>query len=206
MSKQKEDHGRSNALAGYDSIREMVAALDIDYDRLEELREKRDELREDVRDAEKALNDAREEGMEGEIVLARQSLEECKTAAAMNYKDDGEELEQLESAAGECESREDAEQRIHEDALSVEVRSDWYTPGQLNDASAPSEFKILLTTGGPALQMRGELNEHGEPSRARLEYQDWGTPWTQLVCDSEGNVVSQGVLLAYARCFYFGEG
>jgi len=206
MSKQKEDHGHSNALAGYNSIRAMVAALEVDYDRLEELREKRDELREDIKSAEEALADAESSGLEGEVALARQSLEECKTAAAMNYKDDSEELEQLESAAGECKDQDEARQRIEEDALSVEVRSDWYTPGQLNDASTPSEFKILLTTGGPALQMRGELNQYGEPSRAWLEYQDWGTPWTQLVNDSEGNVVDQDVLLAYARCFYFGEG
>ncbi len=55
-------------------------------------------------------------------------------------------------------------------------------------------------TGGPATRIIGELNEHGEPTRARLQVQDWGTPWT----DYRGG--DQETLLTYARCFYFGEG
>lgn len=103
-------------------------------------------------------------------------------------------------AALECdESREDAEQRIHEDPLSVEVRSDWYTPGEANPDMA-NEFLILLGTGGPATRIIGELNEYGEPTRARLQAQDWGTPWT----DYRGG--DSDTLLAYCRCFYFGEG
>lgn len=90
----------------------------------------------------------------------------------------------------------EARQEIEEDALSVEVRSSWQTVGETLDAA---EFRILLCTGGPAVQIRGELNEHHEPSRAWLECQDWFTPWTQVFD------VSQNVILAYAACFYFGE-
>ena len=62
-----------------------------------------------------------------------------------------------------------------------------------------AEFCILLTTGGPAVRIRGELDEYNEPRRAWLEVQDWFLPWTEYVCaDSD-------VLLNYARCFYFGE-
>jgi hypothetical protein len=61
------------------------------------------------------------------------------------------------------------------------------------------QFVILLSTGGPASRIQGELS-NGEPRRAWLEVQDWGTPWTQYFG------IKQDTLLAYARCFYFGEG
>lgn len=110
---------------------------------------------------------------------------------------DAEELRELIEAAGDCESSEDAEERIQDDALSVEVRSDWRSVGDADDG--PTEFRILLCTGGPAVRIRGELNEYREPVRAWLEYQDWGTPWTQYFgADAD-------TLLAYARRFYFGE-
>lgn len=132
----KDDHGLSNALAGYGNLREMVA--------------------------------------------------------------------ELEKAAGECTSQDDARERIQEDALEICVRTGWHSP--TGDRVAPEEFYILLSTGGPALRIRGELNEHCEPSRAWLEYQDWGTPWTRLVTDSDGDTVCQATLLTYAHQFYFGEG
>jgi len=142
-----------------DSLREMVAALECDYDRLERL---------------DALRD--------------------------NWgADEMAEYEALKAAAGECTSRDDAEQRIQEDALSVEVRSEWHSPGDANGVENV-EFQILLSTGGPATRIMGKLHD-GEPYRAWLEVQDWGTPWTHYyeegLCD---------VLLTYARCFYFGEG
>ena len=92
---------------------------------------------------------------------------------------------------------ETALEAIQQDALSVEVRSDWVSPGEKMTAG---QFNILLCTGGPAVRIMGELDEHGEPYRAWLECQDWGTQWTQVFN------VSQDTLLAYASCFYFGEG
>lgn len=59
-----------------------------------------------------------------------------------------------------CES---ARVRIHEDALSVRVRSDWEDPSQFMRMVAPAEYEILLCTGGPACRIIGELSEHGEP-------------------------------------------
>ena len=144
-----------------DSLREMIAALECDYDRLEELRDT-------LADPEYVPTD-----------------------------DEKQEFVDMREDAGECTSQEDAKQRIQEDALSVEVRSDWHATG---GDSEPTEFKILLSTGGPATQICGELSQ-GEPSRAWLEVQDWGTPWTEYREDG-----LKAVLLAYARCFYFGEG
>lgn len=147
-----------------DSLRCMVAALECDYDRLEELRLKSKEF----------------ENEHG-------------------YKSANAALAELELAAGECTSREDAEQRIQEDALIVECRGDWYSPAGEGDDGVPVEFKILLSTGGPATRIMGELRD-GEPHRAWLEVQDWGTSWTNY--HEEGLA---DVLLTYSRCFYFGE-
>jgi len=90
-------------------------------------------------------------------------------------------------------------ERIEEAPLSVEVRSGWYSPGSEADAE---EYKILLSTGGPALRITGELDRYGQPENARLEYQDWGTPWTEYrTTDDE-----DAALLTFAQQFYFGEG
>jgi hypothetical protein len=104
----------------------------------------------------------------------------------------------LENTGNDGDKREEAEQAIHEDALDVEVRSGWHTPGSENK---PEEYMILLCTGGPACRIIGDLSEYGEPENARIEVQDWGTLWTnmQLSSDEEEKV------LQYARCFYFGE-
>lgn len=114
--------------------------------------------------------------------------------------DEGAELVKLEEAAGECTSREDAETRITESALDVRMRGDWFAYGtEPADAAKPVEFFILLGTGGPASRIRGELQD-GEVLRAWLEVQDWGTPWTEYMD------IGRYTLLAFARCFYFGEG
>ena len=105
-----------------------------------------------------------------------------------------EELEELRSKMQGYESKEDAERDILEMPLSVEVRSGWYTPG--SEPEDPEEFCILLSTGGPALRIIGDL-DRGLPVRARLQYQDWGTPWTEFFD------VDQDTLLNFARFFYF---
>lgn len=97
------------------------------------------------------------------------------------------------------EVRENAEQAILEDALNVEVRTDWHTPGEKD--TKPTEYNILLSWGGPACRIIGDLSEYGEPETARIEHQDWGTHWTEYPIDSE----EEETILEYARCFYFGE-
>ena len=112
------------------------------------------------------------------------------------------------------EHSEDAERRIHESALSAEVRSGWYSFGRDADTK-PAEYRILLTTGGPALQLTGTLSEYGEPETAELQIQDWGVPWREWeppvdtgLSFSEIGVIHRAykeILLTFARCFYFGE-
>lgn len=54
------------------------------------------------------------------------------------------------------------------------------------------------------MRIVGDLDANCEPTRARLETQDWGTPWTEYR-GAWGNGGAD-TLLAYAQCFYFGEG
>ena len=91
-----------------------------------------------------------------------------------------------------------ARQAIQEDPLSVEVRSDWHEPGGDN---TPTEYTILLCTGGPAVRIIGDLNAYHEPLTARIEYQDWFTPWMAYCGTDE----EEKALLAYARQFCFSE-
>lgn len=111
---------------------------------------------------------------------------------------DAEELAELEAIAGDCEHADEARERILEDALSVSVRSDWEDRHDFRDAM-PAEYKIDLSTGGPATRIIGELDRNGEPKSARLQVQDWFTPWT----DYTGDACSDDDLLTYAGCFYF---
>ena len=101
---------------------------------------------------------------------------------------------------GEEIDGQDPAERIHEDPLSVEVRSDWHSPGDGNDK--PTEYNILLCTGGPAVRIIGELDEHGQPETATIEYQDWFTPWERYLDTSDEE---DEVLLTYAQQFYYGE-
>lgn len=89
-------------------------------------------------------------------------------------------------------------QLIWEGPLSIEVRDGWRSRGSVSEAE---EYKILLTTGGPALRIIGELDQYNQPGNARLEYQDWGTPWTEFATTSE----QDEAILTYAQQFYFGE-
>lgn len=99
------------------------------------------------------------------------------------------------------QEHEDAERRIHEDALSVEVRGDWHAPGVEEDVTTVCDYRIPLCTGGPAV---GQLNL-GEPSTAHMEVQDWFTPWTTFWPEQHKQSHAEDKLLAYARCFFFGE-
>lgn len=109
--------------------------------------------------------------------------------------EDGKELAKLEGAAGDCKTAEDARERIEEDPLSIEVGGWWL----IGDGSPEAtEYRILLSTGGPAARIIGELDQHNEATSARLEVQDWGKLWTEYPCDGS-------VLLQYVQCLYLGD-
>ena len=118
---------------------------------------------------------------------------------------DYERLSYLESLnPTSCEEEEEIEQTkesILNSALSVEFRSGWYSlPESIADLK-PEEFKILLTWGGPALRVIGDLNQYMEPENIKMQYQDWGTCWTDFEITEE----QQEALNWFCSCFYFGE-
>lgn len=145
-----------------DSIRALLAAVQLDWQRFEELQDERDS------------HDEQESG--------NTWAEQCP--------DDAAELAEMEEAANGCADEDAARQLLDEDPLEVTFRSSWVESGAEME---PSEFCILLTTGGPAVRVIGELDS-GSVYRARLEVQDWGTPWTTY--DEPGLTE---VLMDYAR-------
>ena len=99
---------------------------------------------------------------------------------------------------GHHQWRDDILERIQEMPLSITVRDGWHEPGQLTD-EGPVEYEILLTYGGPALRVWGELDDYSQPRNAYLQWQDWGTPWTRLHKQDPDD------LLTFAQNFYYGE-
>lgn len=140
------------------AIEEMVAAVTLDWERFEELKE----ISEDP---------------------------ETK----YSEWEDREEFEELREAAGDCSDEDDARERIEQDPLSVELGG-WWSPGSEPEAT---EYRILLSTGGPAVRIVGDLTGYYEPATARLEVQGWFKPWTEHPCDDD-------VLLEYASRVYLG--
>ena len=132
------------------------------------------------------------------ISNARGQLETIKELYR-NYK----QAESDDDYTREDEIREQAQ----DEALSVEFRSGWTSnPEEMK----PEEFKILLSTGGPACQIVGRL-DYENPFDIEIQYQDWGTPWEplQLNCtyaDKSPNITSDYEALEwFCNCFYFGE-
>lgn len=116
------------------------------------------------------------------------------------------ELIQAYHKAGESEdndAQDEAIRRIEENVLSLEVRDGWHPAG--SESRGPEEFQILLCAGGPAVRIIGDLNRHGEPETAVLQYQDWGTPWEEYILDidSKDGTPELDDLLDYCRTFCF---
>jgi len=81
------------------------------------------------------------------------------------------------------------------------VRNSWHTPGD-TDNEKPTDYFILLGTGGPASRIVGELDKWCQPETAHFEYQDWFKPWTAV---NDLSNEEEKTLLEYASYFYFGE-
>ena len=134
------------------------------------------------------------------ISNARGQLESIKELYR-NYK-------QAESD-GDYTREDEIREQAQDEALSVEFRSGWSSnPEEMK----PEEFKILLSTGGPACQIVGKIDYGScEPIDIEIQYQDWFTPWEplQLNCtyaDRSPNITSDYEALEwFCNCFYFGE-
>ena len=169
-----QDYAKQQAAAQYASIAALVSAYNLDWDQYENLLDLR---------------------ADHEIDMASEDDPKPFNVA---YPDEAEALAEFEGARDEteCDSQESVQDRIQEMPLSIDLRSGWVTVG---DVMTAEEFRILLCTGGPAVQIRGELDFNGQPYRAWIEYQDWGTPWTQYF-DAD-----QSTLIEFCNHFYFGE-
>tara|TARA_Y100000401_G_C8251555_1_gene188432 strand:+ start:95 stop:517 length:423 start_codon:yes stop_codon:yes gene_type:complete len=110
-------------------------------------------------------------------------------------------LESLNPTTNEQEKRlEEIRENVINSALSVEFRSGWYS--ELYDRvriGEPAEFKILISWGGPALRVIGEIEENFAIN-PKLQYQGWGTPWTDFKITEN----QQDALNWFCNCFYFG--
>lgn len=189
MSTQLKDesHSEQQAKAQIESIVEMVEALD-------------EEKVKEVAADEYAKDLSRERCVE--LLLEAsidssddESIEDLREAVSVNIADGILEPEDFEFEFDEEEAR----QTIQEDALSVQVRGDWHTPGDEPDGAV--EFEILLCTGGPAVRIVGDLDRHNQPERPRIQHQDWGTPWTEYFPTGEQREAMQ----TYCEQFYYGE-
>lgn len=166
---EENNYAKQQAISQVQSIVGLIAAYNCDYDRLEELRDERSEWMDDN------ANDA--------------------ALWAQAHPDEAEELDELKAQAGECESQEDAEEAIHETPLSIEVRSAWTTLDE--GPLTPAEYRIVLCTGGPHVELVGDLDTNGEPERVRVLYKDWD-------CHGELFDFDREAVLEYAQMFYFG--
>lgn len=117
------------------------------------------------------------------------------TMAALEALNDGAEVADIEGET--FTDPDDVQQRIQEMPLSVQVRGGWYQPGADRSDVEAEEFEILLSTGGPALRLFGDID--GEPL---LQWQDWGTPWTTYHDTTEAD---DEALRAFVGMFYLGE-
>lgn len=148
-------------------------------------------------DTDNAINQAKAQLESIQAMVARlEHVHGCITWDGCSDITD-EELADADSRnSEEYHDEENALGRMQEDPLSIQVRSGWVNVDEIH---TPAEFEILLCTGGPAVRIIGELDESG-PYRARLQYQDWGTPWTELL-----NPRDMQALISYASNFYYGE-
>lgn len=154
-------NAHQQAAAQAQSIADMIAALTLDYDRLEGLREELAELEEQQANGQR-LDDLREE------------------------------LTELERIADGCADADEARDRIMEDPLSIETRSGWVSVGE---EMSPEEYRIVLCTGGPHVEIVGYLDQHGAPCSVRIVYRDWGDSGELFDFDHDA-------VLVYAQQFF----
>ena len=121
-----------------------------------------------------------------ELHEAYEALQDGEPAVADGY-----------TFADEDELRQYAE----ENALSVEVSVGWHTPGEAEDAS--KRYRVVLCTGGPHVEIQGELGIFNEPDDADIYSNDWFKELTRLPV--EWGSAEQDALDWYVGLFYYGD-
>ena len=172
MTNQTEtNYAEQQAQSQVDSIVALMAAFDCDFDQLDELREQRSDWMDEH------ANDA--------------------ALWATKNPNDATELAALEAKAGEYDDQADVADAISDTPLSIEVRSAWTT---LDDGPlTPSEYRIVLCTGAPHVELVGDLDCHDEPDTVRVIYKDWD-------CLGELFDFDRDAVLRFARFFQYNIG
>lgn len=172
---------RDNAQAHAEEINRLMIALEADYSQIEELKDTVLDLRDDLSDVQEELDGVIQniyshmEGEEQELPMDEYcQLNEQAAELTHTIRSTTDELAKLQAIAGDFTDSDEVATELHDYPLEVAVRSSWTSiGGQLE----PSEYFILLTTGGPAVRIRGELDEYGSPTSAWMEVCGWGGPW-----------------------------
>lgn len=180
----------NQAQAQLEYIQELLAALQLDFDRYHEAKEELEYIEQDIETARDSIASA---DTEEEIRDLEEELNELVSQA----EELRAEIAEFDRLRLDCEDSDEVMELVMENPLSIEVRSDWVSTSDFSEAK-PGEFCIYLCTGGPAVRIIGDLDEHGEPCRAWLEYSDWSTPWT--VFDMSGSDVD---VLEFAQLFTY---
>lgn len=82
------------------------------------------------------------------------------------------------------EDSDEARDQIMEDPLEITYRTGWLNHSEVCDGidkGSIEECCILLCTGGPAVRILCDVDHRGALSRPIVQYQDWGTSWTDLL-------------------------
>lgn len=77
----------------------------------------------------------------------------------------------------------DALDEIMEDPLEITYRTGWLNHSEVCDGIDKGNIEeccILLCTGGPAVRILCDA-DRGSLASPRVQYQDWGVPWTELL-------------------------
>ena len=189
-------NAKQQAQSQVSSIVGMIRAMECDFDRLEELRESRyvsgflpvaapdthgtfDDAKRDIIYWIKRAEESAETEETAESLAAFAESVNLESAPfslhgpdGLQYwvelnSEDAEELAELEEQAGEYADQDGARDAIYETPLSVEVRSGWHSVGE--DAGEPEEFRIVLCTGGPHVELTGDIG-----GSVRVVSKDWG--------------------------------
>ena len=122
----------------------------------------------------------------------KKEIDHAKNQARAQFEHIKDMLERLDKNYREIGQESPVDQEIQEHPLEITYRSDWRPYGE---NLKPSEFNILLCTGGPAVRIIGEV----DLSDCHIEYQDWGTQWTEYRLD----MADTEILLRYCQYFVF---
>lgn len=109
-----------------------------------------------------------------------------------------DEIQRLSDLLDADPDNDDLQDELRDLALTQEVRSTWTS---MDQDLEPDEYRLLLCTGGPAVQVVGQLDSAGDPCTATLQHQDWGTPWADVNLTRP----ETELLVWFAQTFYWGN-